>query len=95
MDAVREGDALFGKLNAVVGSYLKIPITYLGVIPRDSQLPKAVMHQQPISLKMPASKSVAAFERIAADIMDKETDQSVPKRGVVAFFSHILAGKIG
>lgn len=95
VDAVREGDALFGKLNAVVGSYLKIPITYLGVIPRDSQLPKAVMHQQPISLKMPASKSVAAFERIAADIMDKETDQSVPKRGVVAFFSHILAGKIG
>ena len=95
VDAVKEGDALFGKLNAVVSSYLKIPITYLGVIPRDSQLPKAVMHQMPVSLKVPTSRSVTAFERIAADIMDKETDQSIPKRGVVAFFSHILTGKIG
>lgn len=94
VDAVKEGDALFGKLNAVVGSYLKIPITYLGVIPRDSQLPKAVMYQIPVSLKTPGSKSVAAFERIAANMMDPEMEQLVPKRGVAAFFSRLLSGKI-
>ncbi len=94
VDAVKEGDALFGKLNAVVGSYLKIPITYLGVIPRDSQLPKAVMYQIPVSLKTPGSKSVAAFERIAASMMDPEMEQLVPKRGVAAFFSRLLSGKI-
>ncbi len=93
VDVPKEGDALFGKLNAVVGNYLKIPIVYLGVIPRDSQLPKAVMHQMPVSLKTPASKSVAAFERIAANLMDKEKEQSLPKRGVAAFFSYILTGK--
>ncbi|NBJ93495.1 MinD/ParA family protein [Parablautia muri] len=94
VNAVKEGDALFEKLNAVVGSYLKIPITYLGGIPRDSQLPKAVMYQMPVSLKSPAAKSVAAFERITVSIMEPETDQIVPKRGVAAFFSRILSGKI-
>ena len=42
-----EAEALYAKLEAVVGRYLKIPISYLGMIPQDNQLAKAVMQQMP------------------------------------------------
>lgn len=88
-----EGTDLFIKLNAVVTKYLKIPITYLGSVPRDEQLSKAVMQQSPISMQNPNAKSAKAYEEIAMKLMDKEVSKSVPKRGMAAFFSHILAGR--
>ena len=88
-----DGTDLFLKLNAVVTKYLKIPITYLGAVPRDEQLAKAVMQQSPISMQNPNAKSAKAYEEIAMKLMDKEVSMSVPKRGMAAFFSHILAGR--
>lgn len=88
-----EGTDLFLKLNAVVTKYLKIPITYLGSVPRDEQLSKAVMQQSPISMQNPNAKSAKAYEEIAMKLMDKEVSKSVPKRGMAAFFSHILSGR--
>ena len=49
VDSQNEGQTLFNKLNAVVSRYLKIPITYLGTVPQDSQLSRAVMQQMPVS----------------------------------------------
>lgn len=88
-----EGQALFNKLNAVVTRYLKLPIIYLGAVPQDNQLSKSVMQQTPVSLQMPNAKSAIAYETIAARLMNKETSVSVPKRGMAAFFSHIVTGK--
>lgn len=88
-----EGTDLFLKLNAVVTKYLKIPITYLGSVPRDEQLSKAVMQQSPISMQNSNAKSAKAYEEIAMKLMDKEVSKSVPKRGMAAFFSHILSGR--
>lgn len=93
VDNDEEGTDLFLKLNAVVTKYLKIPITYLGAVPRDEQLAKAVMQQSPISMQNPNAKSAKAYEEIAMKLMDKEVSTSVPKRGMAAFFSHILAGR--
>ncbi len=93
VDNEEEGTDLFLKLNAVVTKYLKIPITYLGSVPRDEQLSKAVMQQSPISMQNPNAKSAKAFEEIAMKLMDKEVSKSVPNRGMAAFFSHILAGR--
>ena len=41
-----EGEILFNKLNAVIERDLKVPMTYLGYVPEDSQLPKSVMQQK-------------------------------------------------
>ncbi len=89
-----DGERLFEKLDKVVGKYLKIPISYLGAIPQDTQLSKAVMQQMPVSLQAPSSRSAVAYETIAAKLMNKELSKSVPKRGMAAFFSHIVTGKI-
>jgi len=86
-----EGQILFNKLNAVVTRYLKIPMTYLGCIPQDTQLSRAVMQQSPVSLQNPGAKSSLAYERIACKLLDKEEEMRQPKRGMAAFFSHMVS----
>lgn len=88
-----EGKILFDKLNAVVERYLKIPMSYLGYVPEDSQLSRAVMQQMPVSLQNPTAKSTLAYERIAQRLLDKTEADRQPKRGMAAFFSHIFNGK--
>lgn len=87
-----EGETMYNKLNTVVNRYLKLPVTYLGAIPRDHCLETAVMQQKPVSMQSPNSKSAIAFEKMAYILMDKEYDQKLVKRGMAAFFSHIVAG---
>lgn len=88
-----EGQMLFNKLNAVVSRYLKLPISFLGSIPEDQQLSRAVMQQSPVSLQTPGAKSSVAYEEIANKLMNKDSEIVVKKRGMAAFFSHIVAGK--
>lgn len=88
-----EGITLYHKLNSVVSRYLKLPLQYLGSIPQDPQLAEAVMQQKPISIQNPNAKSAKAFEVIAQDLMNKEIDKTLQKRGMAAFFSHIITGK--
>ena len=90
VSSVEEGEIMFNKLNSVVNRYLKLPITYLGAIPQDSHLEAAVMQQMPVSMQN--SKSAKAYEKMAYTLMDKEYDRTLTKRGMAAFFSHIVAG---
>lgn len=87
-----EGETMYNKLNTVVNRYLKLPLSYLGAIPQDYHLEDAVMQQKPVSLQSPNSKSARAYEKMAYLLMDKEYDKSLVKRGMAAFFSHIVAG---
>lgn len=91
VNKVSDGQSLFAKLEVVVNRYLKLPIEYLGAIPWDTQLSDAVMQQKPVSLSSPNAKSSLAFEEMAIKLMGEE--KPVKKRGMAAFFSHIIAGK--
>lgn len=86
-----EGEIVFNKLNAVVSRYLNMSFSYLGAVPQDSRLAKAVMQQVPVSQQNPNAKSSIAYESIAAKLMNR--DDIVRKRGMAAFFSHIINGK--
>ncbi len=88
-----EGQLLYNKLNAVVARYLKIPFDFLGSVPQDDKLQKAVMQQTPVSIQTPLAKSSLAYERIATKLMDKGETNTTQKRGMAAFFSHIIAGR--
>lgn len=91
VNRVSEGELLFKKLEVVVNRYLKLPISYLGAVPWDNLLSEAVMQQKPVSLSNPNAKSSLAFEQIAAKLMGEE--RPIKKRGMAAFFSHIITGK--
>ena len=91
VNKLSEGSALFTKLEVVASKYLKLPISYLGAVPWDNQLSEAVMQQKPVSLSNPNAKSALAYEEIAAKLMGE--NKPVKKRGMAAFFSHIITGK--
>ena len=88
-----EGSALFQKFNVVVERYLKLPIQYLGYVPQDPALAKAVMQQTPISLQNENAKAAKAYERITQRLLFGEASQNVKKRGMATFFAQILSGK--
>ena len=88
-----EGEVLFNKLNSVVTRYLKVPMSYLGSVPQDMKLSQAVMQQMPVSLRSPDAKSSVAYEKIAARLLGREESEKQPKRGMAAFFSHIVTGR--
>ncbi|MCH5280722.1 MAG: MinD/ParA family protein [Lachnospiraceae bacterium] len=88
-----EGMALFTKLNAVVTRYLKLPVSYLGTVPQDANLSKAVMQQMPISLDNPGAKSAKAYQKIAEILMYGSALEHQNRRGMAAFFSHIIGNK--
>lgn len=89
---VAEGEVMYSKLETVVNRYLRLPVSYLGSIPQDYHLEDAVMQQTPVSMQSPNAKSSIAYERMAYVLMDREYDKSLVKRGMAAFFSHIVAG---
>ena len=88
-----DGKTLYNKLDLVVKKYLKMPFEYLGGVPQDDKLVKAVMQQTPVTMMYPASKASIAYENIVNKLMDKEEVVKQPKRGMAAFFSHIISNK--
>lgn len=87
----QEAEQLFHKLETVVDKYLKIPIEYLGMVPQDEQLARAVIQQMPVSIENPGAKSAMAYEQLAAKLMNRETGKVQPRRGMAAFFTHIIS----
>jgi flagellar biosynthesis protein FlhG len=90
VETIEEGETLYNKLNAVVSRYLKLELQYIGAIPTDPQLSQAVIQQVPVTINAPACKAALALENIAARLLNIEVTQTVTKRGMAAFFSHIL-----
>lgn len=88
-----EGVTLYNKLNAVVARYLKLPMTYLGYVPQDHQLSRAVMQQMPVSMQAPTARSSQAYERIAGRLLDRNTGVPQKNRGMAAFFAHMISGR--
>lgn len=88
-----DGAELYRKLNVVVEKYLQTPLEYLGEIPEDTQLMQAVMQQRPVSMEDPYAKSAIAYKQIAMKLSDKGVTETVKRKGMAAFFSHIFVGK--
>lgn len=93
VESEEEGRILFDKLNTVVSRYLRMPIEHLGSVPQDPMLAKSVMQQMPVSLYAKNSKSAIAYEMIAAELYEVEVSKRLKKRGMAAFFSHMINGK--
>lgn len=93
VEKASEGETLFSKLDAVVTRYLKMPMTYLGYVPYDGQLSKAVMQQLPVSMHTPLARSSQAYERIAERLLYVESGSLQKSRGMAAFFSHMISGR--
>ena len=77
-----DGKILYDKLSAVAGKYLKTPMEYLGEVPEDTQLTKAVMQQKPVSMEFPHARSAQAYKKIAEKLTEKPPAESNERRGM-------------
>ena len=52
------------KLSMVVSKFLNINIEFLGVIPQDSYITKAIMKQKPVSIMYPMRRLQSSLKRL-------------------------------
>lgn len=90
-----EGKNLFSKLNVVVTRFLELSIEYLGAVPMDDSIFKAVMQQSPVALKYPNSKAARAFEDIARILIsgEEELQFQANRKGIAHLFSNFMRKK--
>ena len=88
--STEEGQAVYDKLNSVVSQFLHGKLNYLGMIPQDAALEKAVRQQQTVSLLEPNAKSAKAFEVLAGNLLNGTHNQISMRRGIGQMFSIFL-----
>lgn len=87
-----EGQNLYEKLSAVSSRFLNIELEYLGAIPFDNNITKAVMTQEPVLLKYPGSVSSKCYEDIV-NILENKEISSHNNIGVRNFFKSVFLKK--
>lgn len=85
-----EGKQLFDKLDSVVKRFLEGNIRYLGAVPHDVALERAVRQQKPVSLSSPTAKSAEAFARMANILINGTESTESARWGISKIFSKLL-----
>lgn len=68
VDSEQQGRQLYDKLGRVADRFLDVHLGYLGAIPRDDDLRRAVQQQGAVVQLYPRSKSARALAKLAADL---------------------------
>jgi flagellar biosynthesis protein FlhG len=83
-----EGRLLFDKLQRVTGKFLDVTLNYLGAVPRDEWLRRAVQRQEAVVDAFPSAPASAAFRDIARRAGQWQSPPG--PRGHVEFFMERL-----
>ena len=86
-----EGRQLFEKLERVTARFLDVTLNYLGAIPRDEWLRRAIQRQEAVVEAYPSSPSALAFRDITRRASQWQSQQG--SRGGVEFFLERLVGQ--
>lgn len=88
--SVEEGQTVYEKLNSVVEQFLQGTVNYLGMVPQDAALGKAVRQQQTVSMYAPGSNSARAFEILAYNLLNNGHEIPMMRRGITQLFAGLL-----
>ena len=88
-----DGKELYEKLRVVADKFLQIPLTYLGGIPQDSNVSKAVIQQKPVTQLYPNSEASKAIIRIAEKLCNGTEAVVHEKKGMAQLFSNLIKSK--
>jgi flagellar biosynthesis protein FlhG len=86
-----EGDALFQKFQRVANRFLDVTLEYVGEIPEDPYLKRAIREQRPVTAAFPSCPASRAFKKLALKA-DKWPVPDCP-RGNLEFFVERLVRK--
>ena len=82
-----EADAVYDKIRTVTGKFLHGDVKYLGMVPDDPSLEKAVRSQKIVSIVNPTAKSSKAFSEIAGELLDDKINY---RWGIAQLFSSFM-----
>ena len=78
----------------VVTQFLGINMEYLGSVPQDSTVRKAVMKQKPVTIVYPNSFAARHFRYIAEELLGNEGDAPMHKKGIRSYFKNVFSRKM-
>lgn len=88
------GEEIYEKLSIVVSKFLKLKLEYLGQIPVDNSVSKAVIRQKPAICDYPNSSFSKTITSFAGKLCDAEPDIFSGKKGIAQLFSNLLKSRI-
>ena len=88
VESKAHGEMLFNQILKVINKYLDVSVSYLGAIPEDAYLKKAVKRQLAVTMAYPRSRSAEAFKEIAKKLNSKKIEES--SSGNLEFFAEQL-----
>ena len=86
-----EGRQLFEKLERVTSRFLDVTLSYLGAIPRDEWLRRAIQRQESVVDAFPSAPAALAFRDIAR--RSRQWQSPAAPRGHVEFFIERILGQ--
>jgi flagellar biosynthesis protein FlhG len=88
-------NVLYENMKNVVDRFLNISLEFLGSIPQDDQVSRAVMKQTPVTICAPNCGASRAIEDMAKVLLsDGEEKETVPEeRGITLLFSNLIRNK--
>lgn len=90
VENVAESHSIHEKLCSVVDRFLDVKLEYLGAVPQDPFITKAIMKQQPVSLAYPNANASKAYQAMEAKLNGGEQQAVHERKGVAGFFSNIF-----
>lgn len=90
VENLSEGKDLYGKLRVVVEEFLDINFDFLGAIPQDQYLSKAVFQQNPVAIAYPNAPSAQAINELALMIKNNEKIEQHMKKSISQIFYNLI-----
>lgn len=95
VDTDKSGRELFENLSVVADKFLNISIEYIGAVPSDANVSKAIIRQQPLAIAYPKSNAAKAIDEIAKKmVLLNEDGAYVKKKGIAEIFSEALRRRL-
>ena len=94
IDTYEDGKELYGKLSLVVSKFLSLKLEFLGSLPQDSNVSKAVMRQKPAIALYPNSQFSKTLTMFADILCDSVMNEPQSKKGIAQLFTNLLRSRI-
>ena len=90
---IEDGELVYQKLSSVVTKFLQGRLDYLGMIPLDTTIDKAIRQQKPVMISFPNCKASKAYKLVAADLVNGTHLANNVKRGISEIFSSFMLNR--
>lgn len=89
----QEGKFIYEKMNLVVDKFLNISMEYLGAVPDDVHVSKAVIQQKPLTLIYPSTIASISIQELARALNNNKLCEQKEKKGISQLFIKLLKAK--